>query len=264
MKGIIKILLNYIPRPILINISLLISKPISLIYQGNNVECPVCGKSFRKFLPYGYASGNKDNRLCPNCLSLERHRLLWMFLKNKTDIFSSRLKVLNIAPEQPFIKRFKKSENLNYTTADLLSPIADVKVDIRNMHVFDDNDFDFIICNHVLEHIDNEQKALSELYRILKPGGRAVLQVPINYNLEKSFEDNTIVDKKEREKIFGQYDHVRVYGRDYPEKLRKSGFKVTEDDYVKQFSDAEIERYRLDRDEIIYLCVKPKISIGKC
>jgi SAM-dependent methyltransferase len=256
MKIIIKLFLKYLPRTFLIRISLLMNKPISFIYRGNTVECPVCGKTFKKFLPYGYTRSRKNNRLCPNCLSLERHRLLWLYLNQKTDFFSAELNVLNIAPEQPFIKRFKKLSNLSYTTADLESPIADVKVDIRDMHVFKDNTFDIIICNHVLEHIDDELKALNELRRIMKPGGKAFLQVPIDYTLEHTFEDPSITDKKEREKVFGQYDHVRLYGRDYPERLRKSGFEVIEEDYVKHFSDAEIERYRLDREEILYICVK--------
>jgi SAM-dependent methyltransferase len=256
MRIIVKLLLKYLPRTFLIRISLLINKPISFLYRGNKTECPVCGKTFNKFMPYGYTRTHKNNRLCPNCLSLERHRLLWMYLNHKTDFFSAPLNVLNIAPEQPFIRRFKKLQNLSYTTADLESPIADVKVDIRDMHVFKDNTFDMIICNHVLEHIDDELKALNELKRILKPGGKAIVQVPIDYSLEYTFEDPSITDKKEREKVFGQYDHVRLYGRDYPERLRKSGFEVIEEDYVKHFSEEEIERYRLDREEILYICVK--------
>ena len=256
MRKIIKFLLKFLPRPLLIKMSLFFSKPISYFYKGNNVECPICGSSFSKFMPYGYGKANRNNRLCPNCLSLERHRLLWMYLKNKTDFFKDKISVLHIAPEQSFLKRFKKLENINYTTADLVSPIADVKTDIRDMYVFEDNKFDVIICNHVLEHIDEEQKALSELYRIMKPGAWAILQVPIDYSLETTFEDDTITNKKEREKIFGQYDHVRQYGTDYPERLKKAGFKVTEDDFVSTFSDAEINKYRFDENEIIYLCEK--------
>ena len=256
MRKIIKILLNILPRPLLIKMSLFFSKPISLLYKGNNVECPVCKHTFSKFMPYGYGKANRNNRLCPNCLSLERHRLLWLYLNNKTDFFTNKLTVLHIAPEQAFLKRFKKLENIQYTTADLESPIADVKTDIRDMYVFEDNKFDVIICNHVLEHIDKEQKALSELYRIMKPGAWAILQVPIDYSSESTFEDNSITDKKERERIFGQYDHVRNYGRDYPERLRKAGFKVIEDDFVNSFSDAEINKYRFDKKEIIYLTEK--------
>ena len=260
MRKIVKLLLIIFPRPFLIRLSLLFSKPISLFYKGDNVICPVCEKSFKKFLPYGYAKANKNNRLCPNCLSLERHRLLWMYLHNKTDFFEKKIDVLHIAPEQSFIKRFKKIESLNYITADLESPIADIKTDIRDMHVFEDKKFDVIICNHVLEHIEEEQVALAELFRVLKPGGWAILQVPIDYSSEQTFEDDSITDRKERERVFGQYDHVRVYGKDYPIRLRKCGFEVKEDDYVYSFSDEDIERYRLHKNEIIYLCKRPIVQ----
>jgi len=256
MKGIIKVLLKYIPRPLLIKISMFFRKPVSLFYKGDNVKCTVCERSFSKFLSYGYGDAHKKNRLCPYCLSLERHRLLWLFLKNKTNIFNDTKKVLHIAPEQPFIKRFKETQKLTYITADLESPIADVKTDIRDMNVFENDSFDVLICNHVLEHIDDEKKALSEILRILKPGAWAILQVPINYALNNTFEDNSITDRKEREKIFGQYDHVRMYGKDYPERLRKAGFKVTEDKYINSFTSEEIELYKFDPHEIIYVCYK--------
>lgn len=253
VKNIIKFIVRKVPRPLLIKISLLINKPLSLLYKGDKVKCTVCEKSFRKFLPYG--NKGVDNRLCPNCLTLERHRLLWLYLKEKTNFFTEKIKVLHIAPEQPFIKRFKKLENINYTTADLYSPIADVKTDIRNM-IFPDKTFDIILCNHVLEHIDDEKKALKELYRTLKPGAYAILQVPIDYSREKTYEDKNIVTEKEREKHFGQYDHLRIYGKDYPERLRKSGFFVREEDFVKSFTKQEIERFRFDTEEIIYKCIR--------
>lgn len=254
MKKIISFLLRSVPRPILINISLILRPFVKLFYKGNQYECPVCGGKFRKFLPYGTPGG--ENRLCPGCLTLERHRLLWLFLKSKTKFFSDNLKFLHLAPEQPFLKRFKALKNLNYTTADLLSPIADVKTDIRDMNVFKDNTFDVIICNHVLEHIDREQDAMKELFRVLKPGGFAVLQVPIDYSLETTYENSSITDPKEREKHFGQYDHVRKYGCDYPKRLEKAGFKVRSDDFISGFPPTQIQRFRLDKQEIIYFCTK--------
>lgn len=257
MKKIIKFLLKTIPRPLLIRLSFLARKPLALIYKGKNNECPVCKKQFRKFLPYGYGHTNRDNRLCPNCLSLERHRLLWLYLKEKTTFFSEKLTVLHIAPEQPFLKKFKKMSNLIYTTADLYSPIVDVKTDIRNM-IFEDNKFDFVICNHVLEHIDEEQKAMKEILRVLKPGGKAILQVPIDYSLNTTFEDPKITSAKDREKYYGQYDHVRQYGKDYPQRLRQAGFELKEDNFVNTFLEKEQEKYRFDKNEIIYLCFKPQ------
>jgi SAM-dependent methyltransferase len=257
MKKIIKFLLRTIPRPLLIRLSYLARKPLTLLYKGNKTECPVCGHRFKKFMPYGYGNAPGENRLCPNCLSLERHRLLWLYLKEKTNFFSDNMKVLHIAPEQPFLKKFKNLKNLDYTTADLYSPIVDVKTDIRNM-VFESDTFDFVICNHVLEHIDDEQRAMKELLRVLKSGGKAILQVPIDYSLEKTFEDKTITSEKDREKFYGQYDHVRLYGKDYPQHLRKAGFEVKEDDFINSFTIEEQEKYRFDKQEIIYFCSKPE------
>ncbi len=253
MRKIIKFFVRNIPRPILIKISILLNKPISWLYKGNNVECPICGKTFSKFLPYG--NKGSENRLCPNCLSLERHRLIWLYLKSKTAFFSDNLKMLHMAPEQPYLKRFRKLSNLNYTTADLYSPIADVKTDIRNL-VFEDNMFDVIMCNHVLEHIDEEQKAMKELLRVLKPGGWAILQVPIDYQRDITFEDNSVTSQSEREKIFGQYDHLRVYGKDYTQRLQNAGFSVIEENFINSFNETEIQRFRLDKDELIYICKK--------
>ncbi|MBT8269766.1 MAG: methyltransferase domain-containing protein, partial [Bacteroidia bacterium] len=140
-------------------------------------------------------------------------------------------------------------------TTDLNSPIADIKADICDLP-FDDDSYDFIICNHVLEHIPDDRKAMSELLRILKPGGRAILQIPQDMEREETYEDPSITDPKEREKHFGQYDHVRVYGRDYFDRLRSVGFKVEEVDYTSALSDEEIDRYRLAKGEIIPLVIK--------
>jgi SAM-dependent methyltransferase len=188
--------------------------------------------------------------LSPSTLSLERHRLLWLYLKNETDFFSSKLKILHFAPEQAFYKRFRKLSNLDYTTTDMNSPLADVKADICNLP-FNDNEFDVILCNHVLEHIPDDTKAMEELYRILKPNGWGVFQIPQDLNRETTFEDNTITDRNERAKIFGQYDHVRVYGRDYFEKLRSIGFQVEAVDYTSKLTEEDITTYCLAKGEII-------------
>ena len=197
-----------------------------------------------------------DNRLCPKCLSLERHRLLWLYLKEKTDFFSAPLKVLHFAPEQPFLKRFRTLKNLDYTTADLDSPIADLHLDVTDINQPSDT-YDVVICNHVLEHVNDANKAFSEIKRILKPGGWAILLVPINPDVD-TFEDPSITDPKERERLFGQYDHVRQFGRDYAEVLRRAGFKVTEDRIYYEISEQQRERMHLSRrgEEIIYRCEK--------
>lgn len=251
---IFKLVLNTIPRPLLIKLSYLARPFLELSLKGNNYQDPIDGKTFRKFLPYGYEN-QRENVLSPSTLSLERHRLLWLYLKRETGFFSDKLKVLHFAPEQAFYSRFRKLKNLDYTTTDLNSPLADVKADICNLP-FKDNCYDFILCNHVLEHIPDDTKAMSELYRILKPGGTAILQIPQDLSREITFEDNSITSREERAKIFGQYDHVRVYGTDYFNKLRQIGFIVEEVNYPATLSEAEVDRFRIAKNEIIPVCRK--------
>ncbi|RXG15860.1 methyltransferase family protein [Leeuwenhoekiella aestuarii] len=254
IASLFKRILNLVPRPLLIRLSYVARPFLAFSLKGDRYEDPIDGKTFRKFLPYGYGSP-RENVLSPSTLSLERHRLLWLFLKKETDFFSAPAKVLHFAPEQAFYKRFRNLKNLNYTTTDLFSPLADVKADICNLP-FDDNTYGVILCNHVLEHIPDDTRAMQELYRVLKPGGMAILQIPQEMSRATTFADDTIKDPKERAAIFGQYDHVRVYGRDYFDKLRSIGFKVKEVDYTKKLSASEIDRYRLAKDEILPVCYK--------
>jgi predicted SAM-dependent methyltransferase len=275
---VFKFILNTIPRPILIRLSIVVRPILAFLLKGSRFTDPIDGKSFRMFLPYGYGN-QRNNVLSPSTLSLERHRLLWLYLQNETDFFqseldsdspvtqnkriklrkdaetSSALKVLHFAPEQEFYKRFKKQTNIEYTTTDLLSPLADVKADICNLP-FEDNAYDIIFCNHVLEHIPDDTKAMQELFRVLKPGGMGIFQIPQDLSRASTFTDNTIVDQKERAKIFGQYDHVRVYGRDYFDKLRSIGFKVIEEDYTHKIAPELVEKYCLAKGEIIPVCFK--------
>ena len=227
---------------------------VAFFLRGSTYTDPIDGKSYRRFLPYGYAKV-RENVLAPGTLSLERHRLFWLYLKNETTFFSAPLRVLHFAPEQAFVQKFKKQKNLTYTTTDLNSPIADVKADICDLP-FKDNSFDFIICNHVLEHIPDDIKAMQELYRVLAPSGTAIVQVPYDAKREITFEDNTITDQSERTRIFGQYDHLRVYGMDYFKKLSSIGFNVNALDYTSSISSDDIERYRLCKGELLPVCKK--------
>ena len=148
-----------------------------------------------------------------------------------------------------FYKKFKSFSHWDYTTTDLHSPLADVKADICALP-FEDNSYDLILCNHVLEHIPNDLKAMKELYRVLKPRGTAILQVPLEEGRENTFEDDSIIDQQERTRIFGQYDHVRVYGQDYYNRLQKAGFKVTPVDYIKEVTEGDIKRFALPTERI--------------
>jgi len=233
--------------------------PLFAFYlKGSRYTDPIDGKSFSKFLPYGYGE-QRPNVLSPSTLSLERHRLLWLYLQNETDFFKpelvSGLKVLHMAPEQCFLKRFQKLKHIDLITADLYSPIVDVKADICDLP-FENDHFDIIFCNHVLEHIVDDKKAMQELYRVLKKGGMAILQIPQDYSREVTYEDFSITSPEDRIKHFGQYDHVRVYGSDYFDRLRAVGFKVDEVNYSKKLSEKEIDIYRLMKNEILPVCIK--------
>lgn len=254
MKSLFRFLLNRIPRPVLIKLSYLARPLLTLWLRGGRFTDPIDGKSFRKFLPYGYEKP-RENVLSPSTLSLERHRLLWLFLKNKTDFFTKPSKILHFAPEQAFYKRFKELDHLHYITTDLNSPLAEIKADICDLP-FEDNSYDIILCNHVLEHIADDLTAMKELYRVMKPGGWGIFQIPQDLSRDTSYEDDSITDPGERARIFGQYDHVRIYGRDYFDKLRAVGFTVEEVDYTAELSAEEVEKYRLAKGEIIPLVRK--------
>lgn len=254
-KKIYKFLLRAIPRPWLIRLSYVFRIFAPLIYRGDKVECPVCEKKFRKFLSYGSKVAHRDNVLCPYDLTLERHRLMWLYLKNKSNFFTDQLNVMHIAPEQCFLDLFKKQNNIKYTTGDLESPIADLHFDLHEIPLEKDQ-YDVIFCNHVLEHVEDDHKCMTELHRIMKPGGWGIFQVPIDYKRPETYEDPTITSPEEREKHFWQYDHVRLYGLDYPDKLRAAGFEVEPYNYREEFPKEEYERMRLDPAELIYVVRK--------
>jgi SAM-dependent methyltransferase len=255
MKKIIKFVINTIPRPVLIRLSYVFRIIAPLLYKGNKVTCPVCEKSFSKFLPYGYVT-QRENVLCPYDLTLERHRLMWLYLKNESNFFTAKkLDVLHIAPEQCFHKTFKNQNNLNYLTGDLESPIADIHFDLHNIPL-EENRFDVVFCNHVLEHVKDAKQCMSELYRVMKPGGFGIFQVPQDFNRTTTYEDPTITSPEEREKHFWQYDHVRLFGMDYPDWLREVGFEICEYNPEQIFEKDLFDKYRLMKGEILYIASK--------
>ena len=244
-----KWLLRFFPRPVLIRLSLLFQPLLRFFFKGRRFQDPIDGSGYRKFLPYGYGTRLRPNALCPGTLSLERHRLLWLYLDRQTDFFRQPLIVLHVAPEQIFYQRFKAMTQWQYTTVDLHSPLADIKADIGQLP-FGDNQFDLILCNHVLEHIPHDLKAMQELYRVLKKGGTLIAQVPLDENCEQTYENDRITAPKERSQHFGQYDHVRVYGRDYYHRLEAVGFRATAFDMVSGLSPEEIRRFGVQRENI--------------
>lgn len=221
-------------------------------HRGSEMECPCCGQQYKEFLPHGVPE--RKNALCYRCYATERHRLLILYLRNRTAIFSKPMRVLHFAAESSIKPLLEKQASLKYVTTDYCEP-SDVNMDITKLAV-PDNTFDAILCSHVLEHIPDDHAAMTELHRILKPNGWAVLQVPLDPEREKTYEDFSITDPAQRREHFGQEDHVRVYGRDYKQRLEAAGFKVTVDNYIQSLDAAQVKRYGLVEEDV-YLCTKP-------
>jgi len=222
-------------------------------YRGEKYFCPICEKGFSKFLTG--PDETRKNSKCPGCGSLERQRLLWLYLVNKLEIKNKKIQLLNIAPDYAMQTELKKLENISYTSVDLDSPLAMKKNDITNLE-FKDNYFDAILCYHVLEHVENDRKALSEMLRVLKPSGWAILQSPVEIDRAITFEDNSVTIPQERKRAFGQEDHVRIYGRDYIGRLEDAGFMIKEDGFINSLTNNEKEKYLLDNNEVVYFCTK--------
>lgn len=254
VKKLISLLIRYIPRKYLLRLSGIGLRLVGVFYAGSRVKCPICGHSYRQFLPYGRIHP-RPNALCPSCLSLERHRLIWLYLKERTPFFSGPQDVLHVAPEQCFMKPFEKAHGDKYVTADIESPLAKVKMDIHRMP-FPDRSFDVVLCNHVLEHVDNDMRALTEIHRVLRPGGFAILQVPFFSPVpDVTLEDPSILSPREREIRFGQDDHVRKFGKDYPQRINRSGLVAKPDSFAQELPDAA--HYGVSKSEIIYKAVRP-------
>lgn len=229
-------------------------------FKGTNVFCPCCNTGYLTFLPSGIKL--RFNASYPGCHSLERHRLMWLYFDKKLNLFNRTLKILHVAPEKVFFNKFNNSSNIQYVSGAKLEegfsdeyPPGTINIDITKLF-FPDNTFDMIYCSHVLEHIPDDKKAMRELFRVLKDDGFAILQVPLDKNRAHTYEDFSIIDPVEREKAFGQKDHVRVYGEGYKDRLKSTGFIVNVDNYITNFSEEERIRYGLMTDGNIYYCTK--------
>jgi SAM-dependent methyltransferase len=250
-------------------------KVLGQVYKGKDYYCPFCKHSFSKMLPDGFdlpvikekqiiGSGRRENCTCPRCFSKDRDRLIYLYLENKTDIFEGHpYKLLHIAPEAWMKELFQSLPHIDYTNG--VKEIASMgyyydrmtrEIDITNIEM-KDNLYDIIICNHVLEHVTDDIQAMKELFRVLKPGGWAILQVPFSPILEKSYEDYDIISKEGREKYFGQFDHVRIYGQDYFNRLESVGFKVEKHHPLKdKWNIPNIEKYALNNKEELIIAKK--------
>src|SRR5258708_5817669 len=186
----------------------LYSRYWKLKYKGNAYECTICSYSAGAFMPFGVVK--RKNAMCPNCYSLERHRLQWLYLAKKTNLLTTPLSLLHFAPESTLRKKLEVMKHIKYVTADIAiyDKAIMMKVDVTNMP-FKDNSFDVILCNHVLEHIVNDRKAMKEIHRVLKKNGWAILQTPIDIKRAKKYEYPTIIRPLYRLKEFRQSDNVQ-------------------------------------------------------
>ena len=235
---------------------------------GLRYTCPICHANLRQFLPGGenqpiliensvVGGGLRPNVFCPVCRSRDRERLVYLYLTRRPHLLAKGTKLLHVAPETNLRAWLRSNVNLDYVTADLKMSKVDFRLDLT-MIPFLDSIFDGIICNHVLEHIPDDLKAMAELARILKPGGWAILQVPISSSLEITFEEFSITDPTEREIAFGQHDHVRIYGLDYLDRLKRSGFFVAPFSWStsKKEYGGNINRFGLSEREKIFFASK--------
>lgn len=225
----------------------------SIYSLGNNVECPICGSTYSQFLPF-----NRPNALCYTCKSLERHRLIYLFLSNKTDFFKKGKKVLHFAPEKCLHDVIRKHPSIDYQTADLMTTYME-NIGVLPDHVmsvtdikFPDNTFDVVLCNHVFELVPDDAQGMREIYRVLQPKGYAIIQAAVNNKIDKTIETKDL-PLDERKRIAGAHQHVRRYGLDYKDRLAAAGFRVEVNQYVRQL---DAKHYGLMPDEDIYVCWK--------
>jgi len=219
----------------------------SLRYRGDAVSCPCCGGSFDRFA----AHRERPRAKCPRCGSLERHRLLLRFLEERTDILERPLELLHAAPEHALLLTLSRQPNLRYRTVDLDSPLAQDHADLMALP-YPAGRFDVVLCSHVLEHVSDDRLALSEIQRVLAPGGRAVLMSPIDEHRPDTLEDDEVVTPADRARVFGQADHVRRYGRDFAARVAGCGFEVETVPYIDELPGPVIRRMGLRRESDLF------------
>ncbi len=246
-------------------------------YFGFGVKCPLCNSMIRNYLPldkkysidiaingiiYGvndYETLNTKNFMCPVCGADDRTRLYVLYLKEKLKESNKTNKIfqlLHFAPERPLQQILKKYQFIKYRSADLYMNEVDDKVDITNMNIYADNTFDIIICSHVLEHIIDVNKAISELYRIMKHGSWAIIMAPVLPELPEDYENETIVSPEDRLKFFGQDDHVRVFSKKgFVNKLKNNGF-IVNDLGIEYFGKDSFVKYNITSKSVLYIIEK--------
>lgn len=264
LKTLVK---KIIPFKVYYPIVKIIRKISSKKYIGSGFSCPICEIEFSEFFEFGFdnkiirkhnivGAGLSPNGTCPRCLSNDRERHVFLYLKQDHKyLFSDEVNLLHIAPEKNLWELFKRQKNINYVPAGLDMQLASVRMDITKIQ-YNDNHFDMVICNHVLEHIVDDKLAMQEIFRVLKKGGYAILQVPISFQNESTIEDKSIIDPDDRRAVFGQSDHVRIYGRDYISRLESVGFSVNLINFISELTDEQVQNYSLIPEEKVFVCSK--------
>ncbi len=227
-----------------------------MMFYGSTHHCPVCSSNIRAFFRFGPLI----NSCCPVCASLRRHRIAWLFFQQRTNLFDlSPKRMLHVAPELCFKLKFKQIPFLDYVTADLHGGDVTLKMDITSIpHT--DNAFDVVFCSHVLEHVPDDRAAMREIMRVLKPGGWAVIMVPVRMN-RLTDEDLSVTDPREREERFGQHNHVRYYGRDITDRLKEAGFNVTVTRASEIVDSNQFDRIGVTKGVVVFFCEK---GFGPC
>ena len=215
------------------------------------VECPLCRGRFSAFLP----AGRREGVVCPGCGSRERHRASWLFLEERPELLTGAGSLLHFAPEAYLRDRLAATPGLRYITADLVPGRGDLALDVTDLKLPDET-FDALVCSHVLEHVPDDRGAMRELYRILRPGGWAIVMVPLDIRLDCTYEDPSITDPEERVKAFLQFDHVRLYAPDIADRLREAGFQVEDVPVAERVGPERAQRYGLLVSDRVFLCSK--------
>jgi len=239
----------------------LLSRPMRLLrYAGWRLHCPLCGGRFRKFLPWGQGEGRRPDARCPGCGSLERERHLYLFLQEhlRTELEGrpEPFRLLHVAPEAVLGPLLARRPGIEYLSADLESPRVMRRMNLTAIDL-PDGSFDGVLCSHVLEHIPDDRRAMREIRRVLTPGGWALLLVPLQPSRETTLEDPSVVSREDRREQFGQHDHVRIYGKDFADRLREAGFLVRPYSYARERGPAAARRYGLDLREDLFVCTRP-------
>ena len=227
-----------------------------LLFRGTRYTCPCCNSRLRGFVGRSGLFKTNIDGYCPRCNAKARHRRIWLYIQEHTNLLTDPLSLLEVAPWWSLARRFSTMSSLRYAGLDLEAnnPFVNVVGDVTTIPLQTDS-CDAALCIHVLEHVPDDARAMQELYRVLKPGGYALVSVPLLLN-ESTREDPSVTDPQERKRLFGEVGHVRYYGTDFIERLKSVGFNVTMNPADTVSTDTRL-KYGLRNDENIFHCLKP-------